>query len=109
MTQFENTNTVANTTNMTSTNTTDYCPTDKELHNITLDAIRWEVRKATFMLLDVDSYFYLKPDQTYPDGETMDKVHLNFQRISAELDILNGILGNIFKLAEHDDDEDDDD
>lgn len=80
-------------------------PTDKELHNMTLDAIRWEVRKATYMLLDVDSYFHLRPDELYPDNQTLDAIRLNYQKMSAELDILNGILGRIFDLAEHDDDE----
>ena len=81
-------------------------PTDKELHNMTLDAIRWEVRKATYMLLDVESYFCLRPDQLYPDNQALDAIRLNYQKISAELDILNGILGRMFDLTEHDDDDD---
>ena len=76
-------------------------PTDKELHNITLDAIRWEVRKATYMLLDVESYFRLPHDQQYPDNEKLDILRLNFEKISAELEIVDAILGKIFELSEH--------
>lgn len=57
------------------------------------NATQWEIKKATYMLQEVQRYF--NPN-VKPNMETILAEH---ERISVKLDTIDGILGNIFELT----------